>query len=476
MLAAGTGVAASLLSRGTEPVWAAITIFDSPGGTGNLRVRDSTATRYRSDWFMLAGGAGALMNAFDDTGGVYLPFQLDASKTVLGMQGNVGVGALNPPGRLTLDVTPGTTPAFRIRDATATRYRSDWSMIGGGGGALINAFDDTAGVYLPLKIDASTTILGQAGNVGIGTTAPSSRLTVVAASGDCISASTTSGFCVRGDSANASGVLGFTGTGEGVVGDHFGNGTNPGVRGDTESTSPQAVGVLGRVTSGTVGAGSAGVLGENKGTGTSGSGVLGRHSGSGDGVFGFSPSGVGVVGATGIVGFVGSAGLFIGDVTVNGNLTKTSGQFRIDHPLDPAIKYLQHSFVESPDMKNIYDGVVELDENGEASVELPVWFDALNRDFRYQLTAVGGAMPDLHVASEVSSNRFKIAGGKAGMKVSWLLTGIRKDPYANAHRIPVEQNKPEAERGFYLYPELYGEPKEKKIGWERIKLEQEVSA
>jgi hypothetical protein len=44
--------------------------------------------------------------------------------------------------------------------------------------------------------------------------------------------------------------------------------------------------------------------------------------------------------------------------------------FRIDHPLDPANKYLNHSAVESPDMKNIYDGVVTLDADGEAVVEL----------------------------------------------------------------------------------------------------------
>ena len=154
---------------------------------------------------------------------------------------------------------------------------------------------------------------------------------------------------------------------------------------------------------------------------------------------------------------------FYGDVQVNGNLTKSSGSFKIDHPLDPAGKYLYHSFVESPDMKNIYDGVVELDGAGEAVVELPEWFEALNRDFRYQLTAVGGAAPNLHIAEEISNNQFKIAGGRAGMKVSWMVTGIRQDPYANAHRIPVEEEKVGKEAGRYIYPELFGEPREKSI-------------
>ena len=49
------------------------------------------------------------------------------------------------------------------------------------------------------------------------------------------------------------------------------------------------------------------------------------------------------------------------------------------------------------------------------------------------------------------------------MKVSWHVTGIRKDPWANAHRIQVEEDKPDKERGYYLYPELYGQPEEKGI-------------
>jgi len=156
-----------------------------------------------------------------------------------------------------------------------------------------------------------------------------------------------------------------------------------------------------------------------------------------------------------------------GDVIITGNLTKGSGSFRIDHPLDPANKYLSHSFVESPDMMNVYNGNVRLDANGEAWVELPEWFEALNRDFRYQLTALGAPGPSLHIAAEVSGNRFKIAGGRAGGRVSWQVTGIRKDAFARAHRIPVEEQKPAAERGFYLHPEVFGQPADRGIGWAR---------
>ena len=73
---------------------------------------------------------------------------------------------------------------------------------------------------------------------------------------------------------------------------------------------------------------------------------------------------------------------------------------------------------------------------------------------------VGAAGPDLHIAKERSGNSFPIAGGKPGMRVSWLVTGIRKDPYAEANRIPVDQNKPLDEIGTYLHPEAYGMPVE----------------
>jgi trimeric autotransporter adhesin len=154
-----------------------------------------------------------------------------------------------------------------------------------------------------------------------------------------------------------------------------------------------------------------------------------------------------------------------GNVQVTGTLSKGGGSFKIDHPLDPENKYLYHSFVESPDMMNIYNGTVVLDGKGEAVVTMPEWFEALNREFRYQLTAVGAPGPDLYIAEEIAGNSFKIAGGKAALKVSWQVTGVRKDPFAEKHRICVEEPKPESERGKYLHPEVYGKPREKGIGY-----------
>ena len=158
------------------------------------------------------------------------------------------------------------------------------------------------------------------------------------------------------------------------------------------------------------------------------------------------------------------AGYFNGSVNVTGKLTKPGGSFKIDHPLDPANKYLYHSFVESPDMKNVYDGTVMTDGSGTAIVTLPDWFEALNRDFRYQLTVIGQFAQAI-VAREIQNNQFTIRTDKPSVKVSWQVTGIRQDAWANAHRIPVEEDKLENERGYYLHPELYNEAPEKSVEW-----------
>ena len=145
-------------------------------------------------------------------------------------------------------------------------------------------------------------------------------------------------------------------------------------------------------------------------------------------------------------------------------------RFRIDRPQDPANKYLVHTCVESPDMLTVYDGVATLDARGEAAVELPGYFAALNGDVRYQRTALGGAAPSQHVAQELQGNRFRVAGGAPGQRVCWLVTGVRRDACALAHRGPAEEPKPAAERGRYLHPEAHGRPKEQGVDYERRRL------
>jgi len=156
-------------------------------------------------------------------------------------------------------------------------------------------------------------------------------------------------------------------------------------------------------------------------------------------------------------------GSFAGNLNVTGKLTKGSGSFKIDDPLDPAHKYLSHSFVESPDMMNVYNGNVTTDKHGLATVVLPDYFEALNRDFRYQLTVIGQFAQAI-VQQEIKHNRFTIKTSKSSVKVSWQVTGIRHDAYADAYRIPVEEEKPPQEQGHYLHPELFGTSEHQAIG------------
>jgi hypothetical protein len=224
------------------------------------------------------------------------------------------------------------------------------------------------------------------------------------------------------------------------------------------------------------GSGGFGVYGVATGDGNS-VGVFGESTSSvGYGVFARSPArgvwgkttsaGSGIYGDNGGSDSVGYAGFFNGRVHVAGFLSKGAGAFKIDHPLDPENKYLLHSFVESPDMMNIYNGNVTTDENGEATIKLPDYFETLNRDFRYQLTVIGEFAQAI-VASEIKNNRFTIKTDQPEVKVSWQVTGIRRDAYAEANRIRVEEAKPERERGYYLHPKIFNQPEERGVEWVR---------
>jgi hypothetical protein len=360
----------------------------------------------------------------------------------------------------------------------------------------LNGFHDAvtlaAGANVTITPAGSTLTIASTGSGGGGLTLPfagsgssPNALFSITSSGDnsssAVSGTSDSGAGVLGNSSYYFGVYGKSTGFYGVVGNGGGPGT-AGVYGQSAGGS----GVVGQGSAGQYGVkgygpGLAGVRGETanghgvEGAASNAIGVYGTSDGGGfnAGVFGTDTSnGVGVYGSTsddlayavyGVSNGHGYAGFFDGDVHVHGNLSKSGGSFKIDHPLDPAHEYLSHSFVESPDMKNIYDGVARLDAEGRATVALPEWFEALNRDFRYQLTAIGTAQPNLHVSDEIHENAFRIAGGVPGARVSWMVTGIRQDAWANAHRIPVVEIKPEREQGTYLEPALFGEPEEKSV-------------
>jgi hypothetical protein len=277
-----------------------------------------------------------------------------------------------------------------------------------------------------------------------------------------------------GDVDNGNGVITVTNTAAG----------GPAIFAVGGLASPTIGGGSGLLALGGTGAGSSpggvGIVGfggsatsSNGGTGGSLIGGVSTAGNGGDGLFAVGALGVGTgkKGGRGIVAIPGGgaggataglAGEFLGDVEISGNLAKGGGSFKIDHPLDPENKYLYHSFVESPDMMNIYNGNITTDQNGEATVELPDWFEALNKDFRYQLTVIG-AFSQAIVGERVKGNRFVIRTSLPNVDVSWQVTGIRKDAYANKHRIQVEEQKSKAERGLYLHPEAFNQPAERGI-------------
>lgn len=215
--------------------------------------------------------------------------------------------------------------------------------------------------------------------------------------------------------------------------------------------------------------------------------ILGRHAlPGGTGVVGYNPAttgdGVGVFGksdsaqrgdqpAIGVWGYCpqGLAGAFSGDVlasqdmTVTGTFTAARKLFKIDHPLDPANRYLVHASVESFEMINVYSGNVTTDAAGNATVSLPDYFQAINSDSRYQLTVIG-QFAQAMVATEIQNNRFAIKTDKPHVKVSWQVTGLRQDNYAKAHALVAEQEKSPVERGLFLHPKLFNEPEEKGLG------------
>jgi len=250
-----------------------------------------------------------------------------------------------------------------------------------------------------------------AGTVGIGTTAPAALL-------DAEAPGVTSG----SGSAVLRGV-GGTATGDGIGG-------GPGV----------------------VGYGGGGTGQEAYSDGPGGYFVGGDNAYSGDGVDAFAGSGY--------------AGYFTGNVGATGSISGSLDGIRIDHPLDPANKYLVHASVESSEMLNFYAGNIATNSDGEARVQLPGWFEALNTDFRYQLTVIGQFAQAI-VWQKIQNNTFTIRTSAPNVEVSWQVTGVRKDAYAHVHPLVVEEEKDLPVRGFYLHPELYGAPQEKQIEWAR---------
>ncbi len=224
-------------------------------------------------------------------------------------------------------------------------------------------------------------------------------------------------------------------------------------------------------------AGSGGVAFSGTGgdsTGTNAAGDGGVFVGGNNFENGLAGNGISATtGTGGATPGLGLAGFFSGDVLVTGNLSQNgesafpAAGIHIDHPLDPANKYLNLSSMQSPERLNVYSGNVTTDELGVAVVTLPEWFEAENADFRYQLTVIGGRFAQAIVSKEIENHTFTISTNATHVKVSWQVTAVRQDAYAKAHPMVTEETKPEKERGFYLNPELYGQPAERQTEWGR---------
>ncbi len=135
--------------------------------------------------------------------------------------------------------------------------------------------------------------------------------------------------------------------------------------------------------------------------------------------------------------------------------------FLIDHPADPANQMLRHFSTESDEVLNMYRGMIQLDGNGEAIVELPDYFPLVNKNFSYQLTPVGTPVQP-YVAQEIQGKTFKVAGAP-NTKVSWMVLAERNDPYLQQHpELRTAEVVKNGERsGKYLMPELYNvDPKQ----------------
>jgi len=251
------------------------------------------------------------------------------------------------------------------------------------------------------------------------------------------------------DSSSAgSGVIGasYSAAGEGVLARGFGtNGTGILAIADL-GVNPYAM--WGVIPAGTItGNNSLAIFGDNQSTGTNAVGILGQELAAPNGPTRYAIFSNGDMAASGTKPFV------------------------IDHPLDPANKFLKHFSIESNEVLNIYRGNITLDANGEATVQLPTYFESVNNtNYAYNLTAIG-QQGNLFIKQEISNKQFIIAGGGPGMKVSWMITAERNDPYLqqNPQARDVEIAKTGDASGKYLLPYLYGQPAESAIYYKPMK-------
>jgi hypothetical protein len=158
-----------------------------------------------------------------------------------------------------------------------------------------------------------------------------------------------------------------------------------------------------------------------------------------------------------------------GKVVVNGDFTAVGVKlFTMDHPLDPTNKTLMHAAAESNEVINFYSGNVTTDATGKAIVSLPDYFEAINKDFRYQLTVIGGTFAQAIISKEVSNNKFEIATNQPNVKVSWEVKGVRNDAHMRKFPFVAVEEKSATQKGLYIDPAAYNQPESKRVSYSNV--------
>ena len=413
---------------------------------------------------------------------------------------NIGIGLATPTSKLTVQGMIETTlGGYRFPDGTIQITAATSGLTSIFGDATLTGNGTPAsplGVAVPLSLTGNipgpfggvvevvnTAATGLSGGIGLrvqgggGTFAGNG---INASGGDGANNGGRGVFALGGSGGQSGGTGVETRGGNGSIGggrgvDASGGNTDTGIGG----TGVRTIG--GDSTSGFGGSGTFAIGGDGDRSGGIGMSALGGNAGNGPGGIGVlangglnsDPSligGVGVFarGGSGINGAPpGLAGEFQGNVVISGNLfVSGTKNFMIDHPLDPENKYLYHAAIESSEVLNVYSGNVTTSDAGDATVALPTWFEALNGDFRYQLTVLG-TFAQAIIAEKIKNNRFTIRTNAPSVEVSWQVTGVRSDAVMRKHHFKPEEDKLEQERGFYLNPEVFNQPEERGIEWAR---------
>lgn len=487
----GSPAGSTLFSETHAATTNSLGLFTSSIGTGTLVLGNFSSINWGS------GGSKWLKVELDPNGGssysllgtsqlLSVPYALYAATSgsgggtggVTGPTGPSGSNGLNgATGPTGATGASGSNGATGVTGATGATGVTGPTGTGGSGGtvSLDQAYDNGgSGLGRTITADAGPVTINATGSgtagvgllvneSGTGTAAIGASLTgtgnaINAASTNASNTTSTIQATTNSSTLNNSAVLGqSSGAARGIAGEVTSAGTADVANRGLNARTNGGIGVEGVGYNGVAGSSiyedGYGVFGENTHTGSATADEVGVG-----GVGGF----VGVEGQSATGGF-GVASLdriyAITDLASGG--TKT---FMIDHPMDPANKYLRHFAIESNEVLNVYRGNAVCNEQGEAIVSLPNYFHVINIDYSYQLTPIGAAA-NLFIKSKVNNGRFVIGGGQPGMEVSWQLYAQRNDAYIQntPGAKDAEVEKEARNKGKYFRPDFYGQPKEKAI-------------